>query len=164
MHNDGEMGPSCGSLVSFHRSVRCMAVGLHGGRPRDLALFEVTIESQADMTIAPTTQKIVSTTTLRYTLIRRGPEVTVVFDEVRIKMTNNGAEMMNSTMNATKAGFSKEGKLQEVRVADAPEGLKRMLSDSFGRPVCKVTLGEDGGEIKRTIVAGPGARGSLIAA
>jgi len=123
--------------------------------------FEVTIESQLDMTVQGAKQKIQADTGIRYTLVRRGREVTVVFDEVRVKATNNGAELMNTTMSADKFVTVNQGKVQEVRAADAPEELKKLLADSFGVPLCRILLDADGKETKRTIVAGPGAKSLL---
>jgi len=120
--------------------------------------FEVTIEAQMDMSVQGTKQKIAADTRLGYTLVRRGPEVSVVFDEVFVKAANNGAELMNTTMNVDKVVNVKEGKAQEVRAAEAPEEVNKTLRESFGAPLCRIVLDADGKETMRTIVAGPGAK------
>jgi hypothetical protein len=70
----------------------------------------------------------------------------------------NGQESVNSFMSREKTRDISKGETEEVRFEDAAEELKNRLRDSFGVPVCKLVVDKSGKEIKRTIVAGPGAK------
>src|SRR5207247_440285 len=81
---------------------------------------------------------------------------TLLVDSAEVRVAADGQEQMNAKMS--RAGFSqvKDGKRTEVKTEDAPEPLKRMLTESFGTPVCRVELDAAGREVKRPVVAGPG--------
>jgi hypothetical protein len=44
-----------------------------------------------------------------------------------------------------------------IKMEEAPEALKMMMQDCFEVPICKLKIDENSKEIKRSIVAGPGA-------
>jgi hypothetical protein len=120
--------------------------------------FQVVVDSDIAMSVEGQEQKIVTTTNVLYTLKRTGQKVLVCMDEVQIKASANGRAMMNATMSARKMVTVSDGKTTEISAADAPDDLKSILKDSFGPPLCELELDATGGEIKRKIVAGPGAK------
>ena len=61
----------------------------------------------------------------------------------------------------SRAGFNDIKNGRNIKLEDANEQLKQLLTDSFGSPVCKVEVDAAGKEVKCTVVAGPGAA-SLI--
>ncbi len=97
-------------------------------------------------------------TTLCYTLRRKGREATLTFDEIRLKAKGDGRELQDDAVSRAKYKEKSQGKTREIALEDAPDELKKMLQDSFGVPVCKLLLDEHGKELKRTVVARPGAK------
>jgi hypothetical protein len=123
--------------------------------------FKMTLVSELTMDIGGKTQKLNADTGLFYSLQRGDKETTLLFDAIEVKVVSEGKELMNTQMSREKLKTVKDGKTQEVARADAPPELKKMLEDSFGAPICQLVLEKNGKEIKRTVVAGPGAK-SLV--
>ncbi|UCH93498.1 MAG: hypothetical protein JSV88_24945 [Candidatus Aminicenantes bacterium] len=120
--------------------------------------YQIRITSRMTMKIQGLEQKLEADTTLRYTWKRSDQESTLIFDAAHVKAKKNGQELMNTFMSREKLRNISKGETEEVRLEDAAEDLKNMLQDSFGVPVCKLVVDKSGKEIKRTIVAGPGAK------
>jgi len=70
----------------------------------------------------------------------------------------DGKQVMNTFMSRAKITKIEDRKTVEVPFEKAPVKLKSMLQDSFDVPLCKLQVDEDGKVVKRTVVAGPGAK------
>lgn len=125
--------------------------------PKDAseARFKVSVQAKLTMTINGQNEKIEANAAFEYTWKRDGQVKTLVVDGAEVRAIVGGTELMNARMS--RAGFNdiKDGKT--VKLEDAPDQLKKLLTDSFGTPVCKLELDAIGKEAKRTILAGPGA-------
>jgi hypothetical protein len=127
--------------------------------PKDAtAAFKVATQAKITMTVGDREETIDADAAFEYTWKRDGKVRTLVVDSATVRAAAGGKEMLNAKMS--RAGFvgGKGGNKTEVKTEDAPEQLKAMLTDSFGSPICKVELDAAGKEVKRTIVAGPGAK------
>lgn len=120
--------------------------------------YQARITSRITMKIQGPEQKLEAETTFRYTWKRSQRESTLILDAAHVKAKQNGKELMNTFMSREKLKNISKGQIEEVRFEDAGEELKKMLRDSFGVPVCKLVTDKSGKEVKRTIVAGPGAK------
>ena len=121
------------------------------------ARFKVAVRAKVTTDAGGPGQKLDTDAAFTYTWKRDGNVRTLLVDSAEVRVAAGGQEQMNAKMS--RAGFSqvKDGKRTEVKTEDAPAPLKKMLTDSFGTPVCKVEVDAAGREVKRTVVAGPGA-------
>jgi len=119
--------------------------------------FRVEIDSDVDMEVQGQKQKLDADTELRYTWRQTGLERVLNFDSMKVKLQSNAMEMMDSFMSREKFTNTFQGKTDEVAVDQAPPALKSMLEDSFGAPLVKLQVDKEGKELKREVVAGPGA-------
>jgi hypothetical protein len=120
--------------------------------------FRFTIVSDLDMEVAGQKQKIDAETTVQYSWSRAGGERTLSFDSIQVKANQDGKALINTVMNRSKVTNTKEGKTEDTLFDSAPEQLKTMLRDSFNTPLCKLQVDENGSEVKREVVGGPGAK------
>lgn len=120
--------------------------------------FRVTIASQSDMEIQGQRQKLDGDTELHYTWRRGVRERALSFDTLTVKLKVDGKELMNTSMSRAKVVNIRQAEKDEVLLENAPEQAKKILQDSFGAPVCKLQVDESGNEVKREVVAGPGAK------
>lgn len=120
--------------------------------------FNIKIASNVDMEIQGKKQKLDADTELHYTWKRSGRERALSFESALVRANMDGKQLMNIFMSRAKFTNTEQGKTDVVPVENAPEELKKMLQDSFDVPVCKCQVDENGREVKRTIVAGPGAK------
>jgi hypothetical protein len=121
------------------------------------AVFRVSVEAKLTAESGGQEQKMEAATGFEYTWKREGKIRTLMVDSLDVRAAQGTKELMNVKMSRTGFLDSKDGKKTEVKIEDAPEQLKRLLTDSFGSPLCKIELDETGKEVKRTVVAGPGA-------
>lgn len=151
------------SLVRFVGVVSLAALAL-GARARAAEpeaaghSFKMTLASRMDMDAQGQKQKIDGDTELRYTWQRGGRERTLRFDATAAKMSVDGREVMNTTMSRAGVVNVRQVTKEEVPFDKAPPEVQKQLQDSFGAPVCKVQVDEEGKEVKRMVIAGPGAR------
>jgi len=124
--------------------------------------FQVTIVGQLDMESQGQRQKVDGDTELRYTWRRSGQERTLSFDAMALKLQVDGKEQMNTSMSRAKVVTIRQGEKSEVLFENAPEQVKKILQDSFDAPVCKLQVDESGKEVKREVVAGPGAQSFIV--
>ena len=120
--------------------------------------YQVKITSWITMKIQGSEMKLKAETIFGYTWKRSKRESTLIFDSSHVKAKQNGKELMDTFMSREKLKNISEGKTEIIRFEDAGEELKNMLRDSFGVPICKLVIDKTGKEIKRTMVAGPGAK------
>jgi hypothetical protein len=120
--------------------------------------FRFTIVSDLDMQVAGQKQKIDAQTTVQYSWDRQGAERTLSFDSIQVKANQDGKTLIDTVMNRSKVTNTKDGKSEDTSFESAPEQLKTMLRDSFNTPLCKLQVDENGGEVKREVVGGPGAK------
>lgn len=119
--------------------------------------FKVTVESELTVNTGQPL-KITASTEFRYTWTQENNERTLQVDLAQVKSTTNGQEQVNARMSRSGITDFSGGKTKEVKTESGPPQLKRMLTDSFGSPICKLEVDASGKEQKRTIVAGPGAK------
>jgi hypothetical protein len=131
------------------------------GEAKDTESFRLTVREVVDYASEGKQKRWKSDTDIDYTLRRRGQEVRVIIDLIRLVVTTDAGEFGNVTLSRAGIIDIFAGKKKEIRFENAPEKTKARLKDSFGVPLCKITLDRDGREIKRVIIAGPGAKQTL---
>lgn len=119
--------------------------------------FKVTVQSNLNMNLGQNLD-IVAETEFRYTWKQDKQVRTLQVDLAQVKSTAGGQEQINARMTRTSFTDFSGGTTKEVKAEDGPPQLKRLLTDSFGSPLCKLEVDATGKELKRTIVAGPGAK------
>ena len=130
--------------------------------PGDTHHFKVTLDSKLDMTVQGQKQHLDAVSSLRYNWTRSTSERVLVYESVEVKTNIDGKPLMDSTMSRAKMVNVQGGKTDEVSYDAAPDALKKMLRDSFDVPVYKLQVDQNTKELKRTVVAGEGAK-DLIA-
>jgi hypothetical protein len=120
--------------------------------------FKLAIDSNMEMALSGNTQKVDADTEIRYAWHRKGKQSDLIVQSLLVKASADGAEVMNSFMSRAKVANTQQGQTTELPFAQAPAELQTMLRDSFDVPVCTRETDETGRELKRTIVAGPGAK------
>jgi hypothetical protein len=124
--------------------------------------FRITIDSHLEMELQGNKHKIEADTVFTYTWKRKDGERILSFDSMWVKASQDRKPLMDTFLSREKLVNTEEGKTDEVPIEKASAELKKVLQDSYGAPVCKVYVDEDGKEIKRQVIAGPGAK-DLIA-
>jgi len=131
---------------------------VQGADPDAEHSFKLAIKANMEMTIQGKKQPIDADTVLGYTWSTEGDERTLSFDSLRVKVINDGMQLLNTQMDREKVANTQDGKTEEVMFDAAPEELKAMLRDSFDTPICRIQVDAKRKELKRTVVAGPGAK------
>lgn len=120
--------------------------------------FKVTITSKLEMEVEGKKQKVDTVTELHYTWQRGRGDRTLSLGSSFVKVNADGKPLMNSFMSRKKVTNTAEGRTDEVTFDEATDELKKVLQDSYSAPLCKLRVDENGREVKRTVVAGPGAK------
>ena len=120
--------------------------------PEKSASFEIKIEGVVDQELGPVKQNLITSTEFRYSWQRRGRECTLSVDEARTKVSMDGKEIMNAFLSREKFVYSQNGQIQEIPIEMAPDKLKEVLQ-TYGAPLCRLEVDDNGKELKRTIVA-----------
>jgi hypothetical protein len=123
--------------------------------------FRVILLSQVDMDIPGASQKIDAKTELYYTWQQTKDERVLSFDSLMVQAHVNGKAAMDSFVSRDKFIDNQNGDKKEISFEKAPEALKAHLRDTYGAPICKIQVDQDGRELHRQMVAGPGARTTL---
>lgn len=123
--------------------------------------FRVTIDSTMILTGGEVEQTIKADTTMLYSRQRVGQTVTVWFDEMAVRAVSDGQVIVDTRMNRDRVVLVDNGVTREVLADEAPAEVRQQLRDSFGGPLCEMTVDEDGIEGEARILAGPGAK-SLV--
>ena len=97
-----------------------------------------------------------------YSLRRVGPEVEVTIDRIAMRLARNGKETLSCETSKDLYRIKRKGEWIEVPVDQANARLRRLMQDSHGAPLCRIAVDENGKEVKRTLLARPGAR-ALVA-
>jgi hypothetical protein len=131
-----------------------------GAKPDDEAIhsFKLNLVSRMHLDVVGTTREITATTDVRYRWRCKDRERTLSIDSLLITAEEDGREIMNTFMSREKFIDIKLGKTNEIVADNAPDQLKKILQESFGAPLCTLQIDEQGKEIKRTVVAGEGAK------
>lgn len=96
------------------------------------------------------------TENLRYLLKQKGREVTVLFEEIAIQRSD-----LSVHMTRDKFTDRMKGQVFERTADSTPMDIKTILHDTLNTPICKLELDDKGGEVRRTVLAGPGAKSLL---
>jgi hypothetical protein len=127
--------------------------------PESARSYKITITSNLTMDADGKKQKVNADTEIRYTWKGTGRQRTLFYDEIKILLKIEGEEIMNSSMSREKFIFKGKGKKDmEFSFENAPEQQKKIMADSFGAPLCRLEVDENGQEVKRTTLGGPGAK------
>ncbi|MBA4065511.1 MAG: hypothetical protein C0501_17705 [Isosphaera sp.] len=119
--------------------------------------FRVDIRAKLAMPFGGREEKVDADAAFEYAWRRDGKERTLVVEAVEFRGGSGGKVVMDARMSRAGLTTTADGKTTDVRTADAPPDLRRMLTDSFGAPICKLEVDATGKEVKRTMLAGPGA-------
>lgn len=130
-----------------------------GGEQSDS--FKLYLDSHVDLAMEGKTQPIEAKTGVWYTWKSEGSKRTLILDSVEVKVTVDGNEVMNQTSSRDKLVQVAGGVTTETKYADAASEVKSMLKDTFGTPLCIREVDKNGKEVKREIVAAPGAKATI---
>lgn len=142
----------CCPLLSWFQPVS----GSQGDSLDGEMVFALQIRSTTSSELFGKKSRSEGTEALRYRLKRVGTETTVSFDEIAIQRSDLSVHM-------TRDKFIDRAKGEIfLRTADTtPKEIKAILHDTFDSPICQLELDKLGGEVRRTLVAGPGAKALL---
>jgi hypothetical protein len=120
--------------------------------------FKFTLISQLDTQVAGQQQKVDADTDVQYTWTRDGDKRILSFDSMRTKVKMDGQETMAVFMSGEKFATREQGKTKVVPIEQTPPQMKTVLQDSYGVPICILHVDQNGREVKREVVARPGAK------
>jgi hypothetical protein len=128
--------------------------------------FKSTVQSKLVMAEGGQDHKVEADAVIEYEWKRDGKVRTLVFHEMSARTALDGTERENTKMSRT--GFEDANRGKTIKLEEAPDQLKKLLSNLFGTPVCELEVDAAGKELKRTILAEPGAaqiieQGGMIA-
>ncbi len=124
--------------------------------------FILQIGSSMDMNIEKNEQKLVTDTDLHYAWDKAEPlQRVLTLQQTGVRVMLNGQPTLNAVLNQNGTANVEGGKTRNVKVADAPAEVQSMLADSYGPPLCKLTVDANGLEIKRELINKPGAQGQI---
>jgi uncharacterized protein (TIGR03067 family) len=151
------------TMLAVLERVKPGAVGSHSpfDKKESLRSYKVRINSKLVATADKETLKLGANTEIRYQWKQKGDEKTLSFSSIKIRADTDGKESMNSSMNRSRYVVVNDGTRVEISSENASDELKKLLFDGFDAPICKLRIDDQGKEVKRTVVAGPGAK-SLV--
>jgi hypothetical protein len=120
--------------------------------------FRIVSENRVEVDFPGNPIKVTGEVDLSYSWTRRDRDRVLAFDSIRVKASKNGSESMNLFMSRSLVRNSESGKIIEMPFDQSPENVQQLLRDSFDVPICEIRVDEKGKELKRTIVAGQGAK------
>jgi hypothetical protein len=104
--------------------------------------FKMTLVSRVTMEIEGKKQPMTANTEVRYRWRRKEREHSLSIESVFMRADLDGREMMNAFMSRAKFIGVKLGRTNEIATESAPNGLKKILQDSFGVPLCVLQVDE----------------------
>ncbi|MBX9583540.1 MAG: hypothetical protein K2X87_24830 [Gemmataceae bacterium] len=122
--------------------------------------YELRLDSDLLMTVGGRKVPVTADTTIRYAWAADGPKRVLTVDGLDVTARQGGTVLLSAAMSA-EAFDDRSGNQGTVKAADAPPPLKAMLADSFGPPVCTLTVDRDGTETAREVTDRPGAKGLI---
>jgi len=125
------------------------------------ARFRVALESKLTMNGDGQEIKLDASASFDYTWKRNDKTRTLIVDALTVKVVADGKEMLDAKMSRAGIFTSTAGKKTNLKFEDAPEQVKKMLTDLFDSPICAIEVDAVGKEVKRKVLAGPGAIGVL---
>lgn len=123
--------------------------------------FKVTAKADITMDADGTSATVTAGTTYRYAWARAGNEKTMTLHELSLKTKVADRELMDVTMSRAGMFGTQNGKKLDAKFDDSPEPLQKMLRDTFDAPIGKLEVDDTGRVVKRTVLAGPGAKTAL---
>lgn len=128
--------------------------------------FKLTVQSELLMAEGEQEHKVEGEAVIQYAWERDGRVSTLEFHEISARTVLDGTERENTKMSQT--GFEDGKRGMKVKLEEAPDQLRKLLSQLFGTPVCELEVDANGKELKRAILAEPGAaqiieQGSMLA-
>lgn len=128
----------------------------------DIQKFRIQILADSTVAGGKEEKKLVAVTTYDYVLERKGAELALRFDSVNMIVRADGNEVLETATSKERSFTKKLGEASvELAYAKAPPALKAMMDDTFTKPLALIQVDKTGKEVKRTITAGPGAKGSI---
>jgi hypothetical protein len=119
--------------------------------------YELTIESHLEMDILGNKTRVDADTVLNYTWSQRGSERTLTADSMQVHGSHDGTELMNTFASREKWIDAAAGQEVAVTYEQAPDSLKQIMRDTFGAPIFKLQVTENGNRVNGEVIAGPGA-------
>ena len=113
--------------------------------------FQMNLESDLTMTVQGQKQKIDADTTFAYTHWSKPNQKLIGLDSMGIKVMIDGNTQMDTLMSKDQFATVENGEKNVIPVDEANEKLKAILQSSFGKPVFKLELDDDGAIVKQTI-------------
>ena len=137
----------------------CDADGLAGEPSKGTTHhFKFSIESKMSMDIQGAKQKVDADTELRYNWTQNVGERVLSLESSQVKASIDGKTLMDVFMSGQEFRTIEDGKTNVVPIQQAPDGLKKLLQDAFGKPDCKLEVDANGKETKRIVLVGDAAK------
>lgn len=137
----------CGSGVEFEAQ-----------EPEKLSTFLLKVDGDTELSTNGRKDTIDGNTEILYSWKSKGDERTLVFKSIAVNLVQNEKELVNSLMSREKMIAYENGERIEITLADGPDEIKQILTDSFDSPICTLQVDKDFAEKNRKVTAGPGAK------
>lgn len=123
--------------------------------------FKLTLQFRLTTETKGEKKQVFAESEFRYNWIRDGRVRRLTVDSLLIKSSTDGKVTVNQFMDRGKLIDFQLGQTNLVGTTNLPARTKQKLQDTFGPILCTLQVDEQGREIKRTVIAGPGAKDSL---
>jgi len=120
--------------------------------------FRVVVDSRVELTYPHKTEQLVGKTEIEYVRKRSGEHVELSLTSIKVKTTRNGVTIAETKQTRSGVVNTKDGVTKEIPFEKLSLSHQRTYQDSFGAPLCKLTVDENGKVVDRTILAGVGAK------
>ncbi|MDF1667707.1 MAG: hypothetical protein P1V97_38575 [Planctomycetota bacterium] len=100
-------------------------------------------------------------TSIWYQNTQKKSEVEVLVRQFGVRSLVNGSEKVNMSMSGKVIKSTQSGSTTETPLAKAPPAQQALMTDTFDKTLTKISVDEEGKELKRNIVAGKGAIGII---
>jgi len=120
--------------------------------------FRLQIASDIKLSGSIGDSHVVTDAQIQYAWQVNGHDRTLRYEQTSVRAEQNGKETMNVSMDKDFFQMKQDGKDTKVSAAEAPAQLKTMLADGYTKPLCQITVDENGKETSRKDIAAPGAK------
>ncbi|MCS6864937.1 MAG: hypothetical protein RMJ56_06100 [Gemmataceae bacterium] len=126
--------------------------------PPKVNKFKLGVNADFTMQAGGQSETLIAYSAFEYEWKTEGSTRTLSLQVLEVDMKAGQQQLMKTTMSRAGMFGTQAGQKLNIPFDEAPEQLQTMLRDTFESPLCKIEVDANGKEIKRTILAKPGAK------
>ncbi len=126
--------------------------------PATVNKFKLGVDSDFTMQAGGQSETLKAYSGFEYQWKTEGSTRTLALFTLEVDMKAGNRQLMKTTMSRAGMFGVQAGRKLNIPFEEAPEELQTLLRDTFETPLCKIEVDANGKELKRTILAKPGAK------